>query len=76
MSVTSTHADAYQQLTNFFLGTQREQTQIEKREMAQLKKVSPLTSMCDSALDNAVEGSGDLHSVVEGLWLRGFGVRV
>lgn len=37
---------------------QREQAQIEKREMAQLKKVSPLTTMCDSALDSAVSETG------------------
>ena len=52
---------------------QREQAQIEKREMTQLKKVSPLTAMCDSALDNAVDSSGetsDANSCALNLGLR------
>uniref|UniRef100_A0A7S0YZV1 Uncharacterized protein n=1 Tax=Hemiselmis tepida TaxID=464990 RepID=A0A7S0YZV1_9CRYP len=42
----------------------REQAAIEKREMAQLKKVSPLTGMCDAALDDAIDGQ-DAESLQE-----------
>mmetsp|Transcript_68178 Transcript_68178/g.168453 ORF Transcript_68178/g.168453 Transcript_68178/m.168453 type:complete len:269 (-) Transcript_68178:423-1229(-) len=42
----------------------RERDAIEKREMIQLRKVSPLTTMCDQTLDDALQGE-DAESLQE-----------